>query len=716
MKTSFRYGQLALLLPLLLALVALMADPRPLHQLRSQVFDQFQQWHPRPVADVPVRIVDIDEASLAHLGQWPWPRTRLAELVTRLQDAGVAAIGFDALFAEPDRTSPARASQQWPLRPAQRELLASLPDHDQVFAQAIAKGEVVLGFVPERGAQGMAGMANAASAAPPSRARFIHLGPPSTVRLHQFERIQRALPALEAAAAGYGAISFVPDYDGVLRRVPLAIALNGQPLPTLASESLRVAQGEHNIVLKSDGDALGIAEVRIGAVSAPTTPEGEVWLHYSGPRAGRYLSAWEIIEGKVPAEALAGQIMLVGSSAQGLMDLRFNSLGQIMPGIEAHAQALEQILAGQFLQRPGWAQALETLILLFGGLLAIYVSLRRHAMTASAVVIGLFIILGGGSWLAFRHLGLLLDPAAPGLGIFLSFAVCSLYRHRISEREHRWIRNAFSRYVSPNRVAYLLAHPDALKLGSKRQQGSFIFTDLAGFTTMMESHDPAEITAILNSYLDGMIAIVFRHEGTLDRIIGDAVAVVFSAPVEQADHAARAYACALEMYEFASRFAAEQQARGLPFGHTRIGLHSGEVLVGNFGGSAMFDYRALGDAVNTSARLESVNKHLGTRFCVSAATLAGCPDAEVRPTARLVLKGRHQALATFEPLPAARQHPLAPHADYYAAYAAMQAEAPDAAARFAALAAQWPDDPLVALHHARLQKGETGDTIVMHEK
>lgn len=716
MLKKFRPVHLILLLPLLLALSALIVDPRPLQQWRLQVFDQYQRWSPRPTSTTPVRIVDIDEASLARLGQWPWPRSRLADLVGRLQAAGAAVIAFDMLFAEPDRTSPARAIAHWPLTAAQRQLLAGLPDHDQRFAAAVGRGDVVLGFVPERGEIGH-GSASTATVAPlPLLSRFVHLGQAVDEPLHTFSRVQRALPALEAAAAGYGAISFVPDGDGVLRRVPLLLTLNGQLLPTLVSETLRVAQGERNIVVSSERREQGIAEVRIGALRVPTTSRGELWLHYGVPNPARYLPAWQLLDDAQAASALAGHIVLIGTSAQGLMDLRFNALGQIMPGVEAHAQALEQILAGDYLLRPGWATALEVLTLLLSGLLAIAASLRWNAVPASGVLLALIGLLGGGSWLAFAHGGLLLDPVGPALGLLLVFAVSNLYRHWVSEREQRWIRDAFSRYVSPNRVAYLLENREALQLGGRRQACSFLFTDLAGFTSLMESHDPARISSILNAYLDGMIAIVFRHEGTLDRIIGDAVAAVFSAPVEQADHAARAYACALEMYAFASRFAAEQQAQGLPFGHTRFGLHTGEVIVGNFGGSAIFDYRALGDAVNTAARLESVNKHLGTRFCVSAAILATCPAAEVRPTARLVLKGRHQALATFEPLAAARDHEQAPLAEYGAAYAAMQAEAPEAPALFAALAAQWPQDPLVALHHARLQAGERGDVIVLQEK
>lgn len=231
---------------------------------------------------------------------------------------------------------------------------------------------------------------------------------------------------------------------------------------------------------------------------------------------------------------------------------------------------------------------------------------------------------------------------------------------------------------------------------------------------MMESMDPGAAVTLLNDYLDRMIAIAFSHQGTLDRIIGDAVAIMFSAPVPQPDHQRRALACGLDMHRFAKQYASELQARGIAFGQTRIGIHTGEVIVGNFGGSTIFDYRALGDPVNTASRLESANKHLGTLVCVSGATLAGCPDWPVRPVGRIILKGKTQALKVFEP-----QDPLTasdPDADYQHAFDLMCAGSPAARQLFEKLAAQRPNDALVAMHLERLCTGKTGDLIVLTEK
>lgn len=711
-----RLAWLLPVLPALCGLLLLIIEPLPLKALRNNLFDQYQRWSPREYQAAPVRIIDIDEASLARLGQWPWPRTRLGEMVDRLNQAGAAAIAFDVMFAEADRTSPRIVSAHWPLTLRQAGDIAALPDHDAVFAKHIAQARVVLGFAGQQDKLPQNTASTATSGSNEQGARFIYAGEPPGDWLHGFDSAIRSLPLLEQAAQGNGAFSFIPDGDGVVRRVPLALRIAGKTEPTLSSEALRVAQETRNIILKSAGNGAGLAEVRIGELSIPTNAHGELWIHYSPPNSERYLPAWQLFENRIPPEKLDGHIVFVGSSAQGLMDLRFSPLGQIIPGVEAHAQALEQILSGHFMQRPGWARALEAIVLLGGSLLAGILALRVRALYAAAACLLLLTAILAGGWHAFVAHQWLLDSATPALGLVMSFILCSLFHHFASEREQRWIKAAFTRYVSPNRVSHLIDHPDAMALGGRRQECSFIFTDLAGFTHLMESIDPADAVALLNDYLDALIAIAFRHEGTLDRIVGDAVAIMFSAPVAQADHRARALACALEMDAFASRYAAERQAAGIDFGQTRIGVHSGEVIVGNFGGKTMFDYRALGDAVNTASRLESVNKQLGTRMCLSAATLAGCPGAQVRPVGKLVLKGKTEALAVYEPLTPDLAPSRADTEAYLQAFESMREAAPEALARFAKLAENFPNDPLVRLHLNRLNNGDTGELIVMSQK
>lgn len=699
---------LRLLVPLLLVAVGCLVaiwDPLPLQMLRNGMFDQFQRWQPRAYTPTPVRIIDIDDESLRRFGQWPWPRTRLAELVAKLQAAQPTSIALDVLFVEPDRTSPKAMLDLWQLAPAQQADLLQLPDHDVVFGQTIRHGKVVLGCATERG--------DLAGQAPDVLARFAVVGEPPQPYLHAYTRVLNPLPVLQAGASGVGAIAFTPDADGVVRRVPLVVRVGDTLVPSLAAETLRVAEGVRNYTIRMvQPSSSGVADIRIGQRVIATTSRGDVWLHYALPQPDRYIPAWKVLSGGVPTAELAGNILLVGTSAQGLMDLRFGPLGAALPGVEVHAQLLEQVLGGTSLQQPSWAPGTQLLAAMLGGVTVGMVALFFGAAVSASLLVLLLAGLWAVAWYAFSRQGLLLDAVAPTLTMVLSYVGASMVHHLLSEKRQRWIRQAFSRYVSPNLVSYLIKQPGALELGGRRQDCSFVFTDLAGFTTWLEAMDPAAAVTLLNDYLDGMIAVAFKHEATLDRIVGDALVLMFSAPVVQPDHPRRALACAWEMHQYSNQYVARLAERGVPFGLTRIGVHSGEVIVGNFGGRMIFDYRALGDPINIAARLESANKQFGTLICVSGATLGACPQWPARPIGQVVFKGKTQPIAVFQPLDP--QHPGDPA--YAAAFELLRQQSPQAQAAFTQLSEQRPEDPLVAMHLARLRAGQTGDRMVLSVK
>ena len=418
-KVLPRIGILFPLFAVVCGLTLLVVDPLPVEVLRNATFDQYQRWHPRAYEALPVRIVDVDEASLERLGQWPWPRKRLADLVDRLNAAGAAAIGFDMVFAEADRTSPRALAKEWPLTGELRDALERLPDHDQLFARSIAHAPVVVGFTLERSPS------LRASAGPPARpVRYISVGAAAAHGLHPFASATPSLPSLERTASGNGALTFVPDSDGVVRRVPLVLGLAGEPVPTLAAELLRVGQGEKNVTLKTAQEATGgLAEIRIGAFTIPTNAHGELWLHYSAATSERSVPAWKVLAGEFPQALLDGHLVLLGSSAQGLMDLRFSPLGRIVPGVEVHAQAIEQVLSGRFLQRPSWATAAEAIAIIAGAMLIGILSLRCRALIAALAGALLLTTLLGGGWHLFRQNGLLLNTVTPAC-VFLTLS-CS---------------------------------------------------------------------------------------------------------------------------------------------------------------------------------------------------------------------------------------------------------------------------------------------------
>ncbi len=700
---------------LVAALIVVAVEPPLMVALRNASFDTFQRLGPRPYQPAPVRIVDINEKSLEKYGQWPWPRIRMASLVDRLRALGAAVIALDMVFAEPDRTSPSALARYWPSEPGVADLVRRLPDHDQVFATSIAKGSVVTGFSFELEAS--------SDRRPALKARFVIAGDDPKQFLTIFKGAVTNLPALETVAEGNGAFNFTADYDGVIRHVPLILRMNDSLYPSLSAEALRVAQGARNFVVKSSGSSgerrfgghTGIVGLRIGRLTVATDSRGEIWLHFSDYRPERYIPAWKVLAGQVDPELLAGHIVFVGTSAKGLQDLRFSPLGRMIPGVEVNAQLVEQLIQGTYLTYPDWAKAAMILYLIvMWGFLVTMASRLNILLTAATTLVALGITFSA-SWYAFTEARLFFDPLFPSLALAVMFLAWSIPRHLLTERERHWIRDVFSTYVSPNLVRHLIDNPGALALGGEKRECSFVLTDLAGFTRFMEKTDPSDVVDLLNNYFDEMIKIAFRHDGTIDRIVGDALAVMFSAPVIQPDHATRAVACALEMDAFARGFARARQAEGVNLGRTRIGVHTGVVLVGNIGGKSMFDYRALGSPINTTARLEGANKYLGTHVCVSKATVAKCQDFIGRPVGTLVMKGKSRGIETFEPLEK-KEAEFPGTAAYLAAFRLLERKAPGTREAFTALVRDFPDDPLAAFHLERLKHGETGVTVILSRK
>lgn len=700
-------GFISIVLILLLGASFEITEPQALQTLHNTVFDQYQRWQPRVYAQSPVKIIDIDEDSLAKIGQWPWPRNKVAQLIKLLTQDNVNAIALDMIFSESDRTSPKNISKHWRLSEQARQEISQLADHDLTMANALSGSPSISGFTLERD--------ETKNAPPKRRFNIVNMGESPLSYLQPFSGSLNSLGMFESKVAGNGALNYISDQDGVVRRVPLVMRLGNDVYPSLIAETLRVSQHAHNYIIKTSPikDA-GIDGILIGKIKVPTTADGQLWIHYSQANPERYISAWKVLDPTFNPKNLAGNIVIIGTSAKGLMDQRNNALGLIMPGVEAHAQALEQILNQTFLARPHWALWLELLVILGGGLLVGILALNTRAIVSAIFTLALIAMLNISGWIAFSRYGLLFDLFTPSLILFITFSLASIIHHLSTEQKQQWIKEAFSRYVSPNLVSHLVENPESLTLGGERRTCSFVFTDLADFTSLMEKINPSDAVSLLNTYLDEMIAIAFRHNGTLDRIVGDAVAIMFSAPVIQSDHQQRAFNCALDMHQFSSRYLAELNSKGIAFGKTRIGVHSGEVIVGNFGGSTIFDYRALGDTVNTAARLESLNKHLGTTMCVSEDTLKGCKNANVRPVGQIVLNGKTKPLAVYEIL--ARDDQAISPQEYMAAFASIEADPAEAINAFKKLAHQFPDDALISFHLKRLMSNERGTLITMTQK
>lgn len=650
----------AQILVLLVVLFWCWFDPANIVEgLRRSVFDYYQRLQPRAYQDAPVRIVDVDDASLARVGQWPWPRTTVASLIERLSRAGAAAIAFDIVFAEPDRTSPAQilAGLEANGFPSEkiRSVFSSLPDNDVLLAAAIRNaGNVVTGFALTNEAGGRK---------PAVRTGFAELGDDPLRFVPGYAGSVADLPVFEAAAAGNGSISFRPDSDLVVRRVPLLERIGRQLYPSLAAEALRVAQGAHTILIKSTGasgeygfgNQVGIVGLKIGAVTVPTGASGELFIHYSRSVRKRMIPAWQVLSNHFDARTVQGQIVLIGTSAAGLRDIRPSPIDPAMPGVEAHAQALEQMLLGHYLERPDWARAAEfCFVLLVGGVLILLLRLFGAVWSGVAGSAAIFMAFAGSSHAYTANL-MLLDPVTPSIAAFAVYVSSTVIGYLRTETEKRYIRSAFSQYLSPALVEELTRNPEALKLGGDLREMTFLFCDVRGFTRISEqlkSH-PQALTKLLNRFLTPMTDTILSRHGTIDKYMGDCIMAFWNAPLDDPEHGKHACACALAMIGALDRInetlQADSAAESRAFYplHIGIGLNTGQCVVGNVGSDQRFDYSAIGDPVNLASRLESQSKTYGIPIIVSETTLATVPGWAAIEVDQIVVRGKEEAIRIY---------------------------------------------------------------------
>ncbi|MBB3930648.1 adenylate cyclase [Kaistia hirudinis] len=677
------------------AVLLRISDPFPVEALRYLGFDLYQRIDPAPpVADKPVVIVDIDEDSLKALGQWPWPRTRMAELAQRLFEAGAATVAFDMLFSEADQTSPEEVVKRLP--PEQAALVAGSIDpaagNDKALAAVLAQTPSVLGISLSRGG----------GEKPEIRAGFAVAGDDPKPFVPDFVGAIRNLPALEDAAPGAGSINWIPDRDQIVRRVPLIFRVGNQFVPSLAAEALRVVQGAGSYVLKSSnangeeafGAETGLNHIKIGELVVPTDAEGAIWLRFRPSDPGSFIPARTVLDGTMPADAVNGRIVLIGTSAAGLLDLRATPIDVAVPGVEIHAQVIEHILSGQFLARPDYARGVELAVMVLLGLLLAVIAPRLSATFGA--VLG-FAAIGGvlvAGFLAFDVGGMLFDVLYPALVLILLTIGTALYTYREAERAKAGVRRAFQYYVSPDVVDEIIADPKRLELGGEVRELTLLFCDVRGFTTISEGMTAHELTRFINNLLTPLSEIILKHRGTIDKYMGDAIMAFWNAPLDDPDHARHAVEAAEEMLAAmgplneAWQREAEAAGRTMPLVRIGIGINTGECCVGNLGSATRFDYSAIGDEVNVASRFESLTKEYGLSLLMGeqAARLAG-RDAIVEVD-RVKVKGKTIATRLYTVAP--KDSPadwLASHRRFVGAMSAADWETAEAERIVAAAAA-----------------------------
>jgi adenylate cyclase len=626
-------------------------------------------WHVlvrgRLAAPADVTVVGIDESSLDRIGRWPWPRTRTAELIGRLTEGGARVIALDIVLDEPDQNSTLGLARELSERyqalglaraeggPAEfRHLLEealATADTDQALTGAIAASRrVVVPYV------------FLLPPAPPTpiddeshrllnRSQLIAFASPSA--RHALEPKQAAsvllpLDRFHAVAAGAGHVNIFPDRDGALRQADLVLRYRDGLFPSFVLEMARLGLG----LPRSRVRLTEQQRLELGPRSIATDENGVMHLSFYGPRGTfRELSAADVLTDARPP-AVAGHYVLVGFTAYGLMDVRPTPWDPVMPGVEIHATTLANLLEGRGLRRLAVVGVVEALVVVALAVAWPFGPPRLGPAGGTAVALVLAAGLGGASHLAFRAgtWVLLLPPLA---ALAVAHVGSVTYQVLVEERERRWIKRAFQQYVPAEVVETVAVNPAALAFGGERRHMTVLFSDIRGYTTFSERHAPEEVVAILHEYLTAMVDVVFRHRGTLDKFIGDAVMAVWGAPLADPDHALNACRAAVEMNQSLERLNAKWQAEGRESLEAGIGIASGDMVVGNLGSDQRFAYTVMGDHVNLAARLEGLNKDYKTErhIIVSEGTYAAVSERVVtRPLGAVTVKGKLQSVQIYE--------------------------------------------------------------------
>ncbi|MBN35703.1 MAG: adenylate/guanylate cyclase domain-containing protein [Rhodospirillaceae bacterium] len=660
---KFTYGVAFLLV---VAMVAIrLADPSALQILRNKTFDQFQLAKPRPDPaegyPIGVRIIDIDDESLGAIGQWPWPRTVIAELVRKLVDEyGVAAVAFDVVYAEPDRTSPAQLADS--LQGASEELreaILELPDNDEYMASILEGRPVILGqaTVPRGDPPQSGDLPRVRGFA--SKALQADLAPINNYLLN-FQNIERNLDIFEDVAAGIGLFSFQPDEDNIVRRVPLAVSVGGELYPALSVESLRVVlerfQGGQAQSLLLKYGPLGTESLNVGPQFALSTDEnGHAWVYYGEYTRDRYVSVKDIMEGTADPAKLANHIVILGTSAAGLQDIRATPLGNALPGVEVHAQILENILSGIFLKRDPESLVYELGVILGSAFLVMLILPFGGAIWSLIAVT----MVNGGlvyfSWYMFDTQYQLVGFLYPVLCSFVLYMFLTFMNYMREEQQKKQVRGAFAQYLSPAMVEQLAKDPDRLTLGGEMRTMTLLFSDIRGFTTISEQFrgNPVGLVSLINRFLTPMTGIILDKQGTIDKYMGDCIMAFWNAPLEDERQIENSVEAALLMIERVDELndvieqeCEEEGRRFFPI-KVGVGINTGEVFVGNMGSDQRFDYSVIGDDVNLASRLEGQSKSYGVVIVIGEATKDGATDYATLELDQIRVKGKNKAVRIF---------------------------------------------------------------------
>lgn len=633
-----------------------------IHKLENYSYDfRLNLLMPNTI-DKRIVIVDIDEKSLLEQGRWPWGRDKMAKLVNQLFDTyHINTLGFDVVFAEKDESSGLKnleLMQQQYLKDNTAfanalKIVKPTLDYDQIFANSLKNRSVVLGYYFNINGD------------------MSHVGqlPPEAFSVDSFQNQQIGfteatgyganLPVIQQSVRYAGHFNPEPDVDGITRKIAILIKYGNHYYESLAVAVARAYL--HSPVIEArfatvgaDEDYAGLESFNIAGKRIPVDDDVAALVPYRGAQGSfKYISATDVLNNKVKLEALNNKIVLIGTTAPGLLDLRATPVQGNYPGVEVHANLISSILDNNVKARPAYTQGVEFVLLLLVGILLALLLPVLNPLKATLLTIAVLAVVLAINFASWQYANLVLPIASILLMIGLIYLLNMSYGFFVESRGKRQLTGLFGQYVPPELVKEMAQNPEVINLKGESREMTVLFSDIRGFTQISEGLNPKQLTQLMNEFLTPMTQIIHSNRGTIDKYMGDAIMAFWGAPLRDKNHAQHALNAALQMNASIKEISAKFSAKGWPAIRMGFGLNTGSMVVGNMGSSFRMAYTVMGDSVNLGSRLEALTKYYGVDIIVSEFVKAQTPDMLYRELDKVRVKGKDKSVSIFEPLASA---------------------------------------------------------------
>jgi len=634
-----------------LALVGYLKYPSAVMPFEHKINDAMFLLRGEIEGDKNIVIVDIDEKSLKELGQWPWSRDKVARLLENLKEDGAAIIGIDVVFAEPDNSSPKAVFRKLGIANG------NVADYDRMLGETVAQTPTIVGYVFALNNDGVS-----PENTPTTNAVIIEKNKPANSFLVKPYRAVLNIPLIQNNAYSSGYFNTIPDKDGVVRSVPLVMEYDGIIYPSLSLEMIRIMLNERKITLEYD--ERGVNRIMVGDRVIPTDFYGRMMVNYRGSaKSYRYISAADVYNKKSDPSLIEGKIVLLGTSAAGLLDLRSTPFDSAYPGVEVHANVMDNIINQTFIAQPIWAVGVDIVTILVVPFLIFGILLLSGAMASFAAFIALNAGIIGGHYYLMMNEGIVLNTLIPLLAMITLFLAGQVINYFLENKQKEMIKGKFARKVSPAVMNDILSSTTEEILAGTEREITIFFSDMRNFTNISEVlGNPKGLIRFMNAYMEPMTEIIIKSGGTVDKFIGDAIMAYWNAPLAIENHADKAVSAALEQLhgldklnsvlkknpDFA-KVADMAEKNGMPIIDIGIGVNTGTAIVGEMGTRGRSDYTVIGDTINLGSRLESLCKYYNSRLNISGFTKQALKGEYIFRFLDLVtVKGKHEPVEIWQ--------------------------------------------------------------------